>query len=452
MLHLLEQTLKKIIPSWILDRLIGNWSRQGFKKYLHNTSWVFLAQMFNMVISFLVGAWIMRYLGPEKYGMFSYVLAFVGIFTFIAQFGIGIILNRELVKTPERRDALLGTNFYLLVGSGIFAYGITVASAFIFETSSALRLLISIYATSYLWTALGILPIYYQSAVRQSVVAKISISTAVISMILKVLLILTKSGIMTLTLIAVFESLLSSILFVIAFLRDGNSIRGWKFEWPVAKYFLSNGWLIMLAAAASFLFNKIDQVIVNKSLGSTYSGLYASAVRFTEIWYFIPGVICGSLFPAIISAKKKSEEKYLDHLNKLYFLLGGIAFLIALATTLFAPLIIHIFLGAKYDGAITALQVYSWSSIGLFVLWGIQQHYLAENNLWRIFYVYLYSMLLNIGLNILFIHKFGLVGAAWASVISYSAAPMIFLAFLHKKGATTSVIGTEDSAVSKESE
>jgi O-antigen/teichoic acid export membrane protein len=87
------------------------WAHAGFQKYLRNTSWLFLSRIVSMVISFFVGAYIARYLGPQNYGSLNYIVSFVGLFSFIAGMGIDSILVRDLVKYPEKRDELLGTGF-----------------------------------------------------------------------------------------------------------------------------------------------------------------------------------------------------------------------------------------------------------------------------------------------------------------------------------------------------
>jgi O-antigen/teichoic acid export membrane protein len=39
-----------------------------------------LERAVNMTIRFFVGAWVVRYLGPEQYGVYSYALSFAGLF------------------------------------------------------------------------------------------------------------------------------------------------------------------------------------------------------------------------------------------------------------------------------------------------------------------------------------------------------------------------------------
>src|SRR3989344_2511937 len=429
---MLEKVFEKII--FIFKKIIpARWHRilehAGFKRYFVNTGWMFFGQIFSMGISFFIGAWLARYLGPKNYGIINYSFAFVGIFSFIANLGIGTILSRDLVKYPEKRDELLGTSFRLLLYGGVAAFTLVVISALVFESSYFIRSLIILYSSTYLWSAFAVIQTFFQSTVQAKKNVRISMAGAATSSILKILLIVSGKGIVWLMLIFVFESLFVSVLSLITYKSSGYKLSAWRFNAGLAKDILSGSWLLMLGAAASFLFVRVDQVMVKFFLGEASVGLYAAAVRLVEIWYFVPGIICGSLLPAIINAKKVDEKKYYERLKKLYILLAFVAVLIAVPSTILAPWVINLLFGDAYSEAAGILRLYVWSGVGLFLLWGLQQYFLSENRLKIIFYLYLFSMITNIVLNLFFIPKFGLTGAAWATLISYSIGPIaVFVA------------------------
>ena|ERR1035437_6120580 len=181
----------------------------------------------------------------------------------------------------------------------------------------------------------------------------------------------------------------------------------------------------MLSAATGYLLLKIDQVMIKFYLKEASVGLYAVAVKLSEAWYFIPGIICASVFPAIINAKKTNEEIYSKRLEKLYIFLSGTALSIAIFITIFAPWIIKLLYGVEYLGSVQILQIYVWSGIGLFLSVGINKYFMTENNLKAIFAYNLSAVTANIILNIILIPKIGLNGAAWATLISYSIGPII---------------------------
>ena len=91
----------------------------GFRKYFANTSWLLGERILRMGVSLFVGIYIARYLGPERYGLLSYALSFVFLFSSLAYFGLDDILVRELVLHPEQRKELLGTVFWLSFGGTV---------------------------------------------------------------------------------------------------------------------------------------------------------------------------------------------------------------------------------------------------------------------------------------------------------------------------------------------
>lgn len=415
--------INRFVPKkwqWVLEHA-------GFKKYFTNTGWMFFGQMFSLLVSFFIGAWLARYLGPENYGIISYSVAFVGLFTFIAYLGIHSILLRDLVKNPEKKDELLGTGFGLLLAGSITAFILIFISVFLFESSSFVRGLIILYASTFLWSAFGVISVYFQSTVQAKKNVRASVASALVASILKVFLILTGKGIIWLMVIFIIESLLLTILYISSYLKSGFKFSTWKFDKRLAKQILSGAWFLALAAAVGYIFLRVDQVMIRHFLDETAVGLYSAAIKLVEIWYFIPGIICGSLLPAIINAKKVSQEKFVSRLRKLYCLLGGIAVIIAILLSVFAPFIVRFLFGNAYFESIGILRIYVWSGVGFFLNAGFYQYFLAENRLKTIFYFYLFLMVINIVLNFVLISNFGISGAAWATMISYSVGALVIL-------------------------
>jgi O-antigen/teichoic acid export membrane protein len=164
--------------------------------------------------------------------------------------------------------------------------------------------------------------------------------------------------------------------------------------------------------------------MIGALMGNYEVGLYAAAVKLVEAWYFIPGIICTSLFPAIINAKKNNLEIYKHRLKNFYILMAVISILIAIPISLFAGQIIYILFGGGYIESVNILRIYIWSNLGLFLGTAAYQFLIAENRVMTIFIITTLAMIINIGLNLVFIPMFGLTGAAWATLISYMVVPL----------------------------
>jgi len=415
-----NKTIKKIIP----DKWLWIFKHNGFRRYFINTGWMFLGQIFSLIVSFFIGVWIARYLGPENYGILNYAVAFVGLFGFIASLGIDSILNRELIKTPEKRDVLLGTAFKLKVVGGIAALALAVISILMSQTTLLIQFLVIIFSFNFILQAINVISIYFQSKVESKNNVKVSIISTLISSVLKVGVILLDKGVIWIMLVYILDFVWQWINFVYVYKRQGLKIRDWKFDNDLAKKILKNSWPLILAQAAGYIYLKVDQVIIGLMLGNYEVGLYAVAVKVTEIWYFIPSIICSSLFPAIINAKLTDVKVYKKRLSNLYVLMFILSLIIAITITFLAKPIMTILFGNSYLESVAILKIYIWSSVGLFLTVAVNQYLISENSVKTIFWFNFLSMIINIGLNIWLIPLIGLLGAAWATLISYFVIPV----------------------------
>lgn len=399
-------------------------SHEGFKRYFANTGWMLSGQLFSLAASFFIGAWIARYLGPENYGILNYALAFAGLFGFVATLGVDSILSRELVKFPEKRDELLGTAFRLKLSGGFIAFCLAVIGAVVFSASPLLRLLIILFAASYILQSLNVVNLYFQAEVKSKKNVQALITATLVSSALKVIVILLNYGVIWIMIIYVLDSLWQGLGLVRAYHSYGLKIKSWKFNKDLARQILRDSWLLMLASAAGALYLKIDQIMIGVMLGNREVGFYAAAVKLVEVWYFIPGIICASLFPAIVNARKSGLEIYRVRLKNLYILLLVIATVIAVLMTFLARPITLFLFGNSYLAAISVLRIYIWSNLGLFLGTAVYQYLIAEDRIRLIFVVTGAALLTNVVLNWVLIPKLGLVGAAWATLISYAVVPL----------------------------
>ena len=154
-------------------------------------------------------------------------------------------------------------------------------------------------------------------------------------------------------------------------------------------------------------------------MGAASVGLYSSAASVSEVWYFIPNIIMTAVFPAIINAKKISEKLYYERIKKLFWVLILISILTALPTTLLSKSIITFIFGIGFAGAFNVLQIYVWSNIGAALNLLAQQLLITENFTKIITVITFLGMATNVLLNIFLIPRYGMSGAAFASMISY---------------------------------
>lgn len=377
-----------------------------------------------MGISFITTLFIARNLGPTNYGQLSYALSVTTIFGFVAPLGLDSILYRELIKYPEKRNALLGTTFGLKMIAGFTIAAATIFSAPFFATDTISRILISILAGTFILNAFQIISYEFLSRTQSKYQSIITIIVTAILGILKILVILSGKGVIYLALIVLCESFLYAVFYVFLYQRKiEESIRSWSWDGRLAKELLKDAFPVLILSGFTLIYARVDQVLIKHMLDAASVGMYDAAVRLVDVWNFIPGVIVTVLFPVIVN-NKNSPLLFKARMFKLSMLLFFSSAGIALVVTILAPWMIHLLYGASFAPSVIVLQIYIWSAIGTALGMLVYNYLIAENRRVALILSSFIPMVINIGLNLVLIPIYGIAGAAIATLVSYSLVPL----------------------------
>ena len=405
---------------------------QGFRKYFANTSWLLGERVLRMVISLFVGIYVARYLGPERYGLLSYALSFVWLFSAIASLGLDDILVRELVKKPDKRQYLIATVFWLKVcGSGVM--GIAIASVLIFKSEDQQTLwLISIITLGFLFQATNVVDFYFQALVQSKFTVRAQVVQLFTTSLFKIFLVWSEADLVWFALALMLDQAVVAILFLFLYKLKVEKFPFLYFNWEKTKLLMRDAWPLIFTGMVVSIYMKIDQVMLKEMLNTKAVGVYAAAVKLCEALYFLPTVITASLYPAIISAKQKNEIIYEQRLQKLYDIMVWGPVAVALPTSLIANWIILSFYGADFQEATDVLQIYIW--VIVFVSLGLasSKWLITENLEIYSFYRTVLGAALNIGCNFWLIPIYGIKGAAFATLIAQSSVSFVYLGFFKK--------------------
>ena len=391
---------------------------EGFKKYFYNTSWLMLG---------FIGIWVARYLGPKEFGVLNYATSFVALFSVIRKLGLDGIVVRELVKAPEKANEILGSAFGLKL-LGFFALLIILSSAlYLSDESLYTKSIIFVIALSTMMQSFNVLDFYFQSQVKSKFVAFANLFSLVISSISQMVLVFCRAKLIFFAgVILLYSFTLALGLIYFYQSKKNGSIKLWQFKFNIMKSLLRDSWPLILSGLVISIYMSIDQVMINHMLGVEEVGQFAAAVRISTVWYFVPVIISSSLFPAIINAKKVSEELYYIRLQRLYDLMVWMGIAIALPMTFLSDWVVNLLYGEQYSQAGGVLMIHIWA--GVFVALGVaSSRWLLTENLqmlsfWRTFN----GVVINIMLNFILIPKYGIQGAAIATSLSYFTAGLLF--------------------------
>ena len=83
-----------------------------------------------IVLGVVVSIYMVRYLGPTDYGIYSYAVSISGILAPIATLGIDAILLRNVIRDKEKEKILLHTARILKLFAGLLLSLITIVCVY----------------------------------------------------------------------------------------------------------------------------------------------------------------------------------------------------------------------------------------------------------------------------------------------------------------------------------
>jgi O-antigen/teichoic acid export membrane protein len=344
------------------------------------------------------------------------------LFSAISILGLESISIRELVKQPGRRDDILGSVFLLRLVGGIVTIILIAITLYFSGEPTDISILILIVSTSAIFQSFSVIDYYFRAEVKAKYSVYVMAASVLFMSALKILLIILEAPLIYFAIVFSVEFFAAATGFLIVYKYNKLKIINWKFSKEIAINLLKDSWPLILSGLVVAIYMKIDQVMIKNILDSEDLGYYAAAVRISEAWYFIPIALTNSLFPAIVNAKNVNEKFYLNRMQKLYDLLAWMAIAIAVPVSIFSSDIINILYGSEFRSAAPVLTIYIWAGVAVFLGVASSQYLITENFTKLSFFRTLIGMVFNVILNLLLIPKYGIIGAAYATLISYSAA------------------------------
>lgn len=379
-------------------------------------------KIIRILLNLFVAIYVARFLGPEKFGLLNYAISFVVLFSSFATLGLDGVVVRNLLESQRDRDFILGSAFVLKLCGSVLLIGLVYYSLMFTSADSHTIRMVCIISAGMIFKSLGVIDFFFQSTVQAQLNTFSQFCSAVISSFYQLVLIFHHAPLIYFAWAIVLENFTLSIAQLATYIYKNNSIFRWRWSLRCAAELLRDSWPLFLSGIMIMVYMRIDQVMIKEMLSFEMVGNYAAAVRISEAWYFIPMAITASVFPAVMNAKKMDTSVYFERVQLLFDLLCWIAILIAIPITFLSDTGIRILYGEKYQLAGEVLKIHVWS--GIFVFWGVasSKYLLAENLVMISFFQTAMGCIANILLNFLFIPKFGIVGAAWATFVSYGIA------------------------------
>ena len=325
-------------------------------------------QAVNYLLPLITLPYLVRVLGPEKFGLVTFAQAFIMYFVILTDYGFNLSATREVSINREKKGRV----------AEIFSSVMVVK--FLLGTLSLLFLiLILIFIPKfrddwlvYVFTSgiiLGniLFPVWFFQGMERmkyitilNIVAKVIFTACIFIFIRK-------------TEDYLYVPLINSMGFLVA---GGLSLRivsknfGIKFILPsfeAIKHQLKEGWHIFISTAAISLYTISNTFILGLFTNNTIVGYYSAAEKIVRAVQGLLTPVSQTIYPHISKLALESKERALNFIRRLVKIVGGVSFIISLSIFIFANLIVNIILGPQYQQSIIVLRILSFLPFIIFL-------------------------------------------------------------------------------------
>lgn len=395
-----------------------------------NISWLFFDKLLRILGGLLISVWLARYLGPNDFGILSYALAYTALFVIFSHLGLNQIVVREIVKNKELSNSILGTAFILKLIGGAFAI-VAIATTLQFtDTDNLTRSIILITSIGLVFSGIDVIDFFYQSQILSKYVVIARNSAFILSGSFKIYLIIFQYDLIYFAWANLFDVISASILLIIIYKSSGYRIFKWRYSHKLAKRLLGFSWPLGISVCLVTIHLKVDQLMIGSMLDADQVGIYSVAAKITETWIFIPTIIISTLIPYFVSLRETDSSLYKARLIQLYSFMFWFGVSISVLSVFLGKTIIIVLFGAAYSDAYIALSLNIWAIIFMSQSAAKSIWVISENK--QVYGIIVNGMgvIVNIGMNFLLIPKYGINGAAIATLLTRLATNWLIPLFI----------------------
>ncbi len=409
-----------------MQRLIA---RLVKSKFIKNTGWILFAQIYQMLLSLVIGVLSARYLGPSNYGTINYAASYISFFTIACALGLEGIVVKEMVETRESEGVVLGSSIIMRLAAGFLSMIAVCMIVAVVNPGDQVLLVVSfLQSLVLLFNAFHIIDTWYQSYLRSKTSTIIKCIAYTGMSAYRVWLLITGKGVEWFAFATSLDALLIAILFLFCYKKDGT--QKLAFNYTESKHLLGLSYHLIISYLMAAIYNQMDRLMIGKMIDQTHVGYYAAASTICHMWLFIPQALANSAQPLVISLKGKDEKLYIRRIKQLSSVIFWVGILFAICVTALSHFIVDVLYGVDYAQAREPLIFIIWSTIFAAMSYSRSIWMICENRQKYSKYILLCGVVINFILNAIWIPSIGMNGAATATIITEFVccfvAPYIF--------------------------
>jgi O-antigen/teichoic acid export membrane protein len=380
-----------------------------------------LGSILAKALGFLMLPFYTHYLGPGDYGLLEILDLSVSLLGMVLHMGIAPALLRSYAAapTPAKKEKAVSTVCLFAGATGLVTFLIGIGlirpvSSTLFGPAVPSKYLLLSFSAFILSYVADPFRIYLRALQASGKLVMLETSSTLLLLALNIFFIAgLKIGLIGILLSSVLVNILWNLLAARMLLRVGL-----RFSAPLLRQMMRFGLPLIFSNLAAFSLNFSDRFFLQHFRTLEVVGLYAVGYKFG----FMINFLLVQPFSVMWQSRMYAVQANSDHaeiLNQMFVLYSLVLTYAALALALLSPEIVRIMVGPKFAPAATVIPIiclaYVVCGVGSYLQTGM---YLA-NKTRLIGAISAVAAMVSLVLNYVLIRHYGILGAAWATVLSF---------------------------------
>ncbi len=408
-----------------------------------NTKAMMGSQVITWISSFVLMSFLPRYLGAEGFGKLFFAISINTIAGLLADLGLSMLLVKEIARDHSKVSSLVVNGAALR--SIAWTISTIMTALFVsfsgYPTETIVIVMVLALANWFGGMAAiihgvfnGLERLEYRSI--SSIAEKITLSVAGVA------LLLLGMGSFAIALVMLFTIMLNFTLSVV-FLRRVTSIR-FELTPSTWKPLLRQGFPFMVSTLFSFIYYRIDVMMLSSMTNDAVIGWYGAPYRLFDTLMFFPVILTSAVYPVLARLWQTSKESMTETSRKIFDLTIIVAIPITVSLASCAqPIISFLFGLEEYSNSVILLQILSVSILLVYIDFVLNTVLISHDKQKQLSVVAIFATVLNVGMNYFAIQFFqtkfgnGAIGAAITTALT-EIFVMSFSVYLLPRGTFTS--------------
>lgn len=405
------------------------------KVLVKNFTSLSLLQLANYIFPVITLPYLVRVLGPEKYGVINFAAAFSAYFVIITDYGFNLSATQEISVNRNDKEKV----------SEIFSSVLTIKIILFFLSSGIFFLIVNMFelfsndAGLYSIMFIGVVGIVlfplwvYQSVEQMKYILIINVAIRSVTVVSIFLLVKVENDYLLLAVIYTITQVMTGITGLFFAIRKFDL----RYLFPSKVQLLEQlkkGWNLFLSSIWINLYTTSNVFILGLFAPNSVVGYYSAADKVRIAFQGILSSMSQSVFPYVNKLLAESYQKFLSFNRKLLKISVIIGIIISSSLFLFAEPIVKIVLGNEYSPSVIVLRIIAWLPLIIFLsnVFGIQTM-LPLNYQKKFSQILFLAALINLMISFSIVPSYFEIGTAVSMLVTEIFVTLSFFIFIRMK-------------------